>query len=487
MLRISRELIEELNQNHVQYVYFKSTEHLEDALSGKTDFDFLVSRWDYNIFEKCLLNLNCKRFRPQTGNIYPGVNEWLGFDEETGKLVHLHIHYQIITGAKGFKQYVLPWNELALSTSIIEENSGMRIIHPALELIELYTRMAAKGEWNEKVLSREGTKREVSHLRKQTSPKEVQSFLNQCFFEENSLKAEIFFQEGFSRKDIRVIKKRFLTFLKVNRRSRTFNVIIRSYCYNIKRRIERKLKKNIFCKSIFVMKEPDCGGCVIAFLGADGSGKSTMTQEIKNWLSWKLEVSSMSLGIGRRKKEKKYQIFGKIKSFIYRILYQKKQYTKNIQKEKRTSIDIPLKKTFRSYLRQKSLVNFSKEIRKDLIHLQAYKRSGGIVLLDRYPQLQYRGISDGLKVNASYPRLQKKEYDNLKIFKEIEPDIVFKLNVPLEIAKERRPQDNPDNLKEKIEILNHLRFSKAQVFEIDATQEWKKELLQIKKHIWSYI
>jgi ABC-type hemin transport system ATPase subunit len=40
------------------------------------------------------------------------------------------------------------------------------------------------------------------------------------------------------------------------------------------------------------------GGRIIAFLGPDGSGKSTLVQEIRRWLAWKLDIYPLYFGSG---------------------------------------------------------------------------------------------------------------------------------------------------------------------------------------------
>jgi ABC-type lipoprotein export system ATPase subunit len=41
------------------------------------------------------------------------------------------------------------------------------------------------------------------------------------------------------------------------------------------------------------------GGLTIAVIGADGSGKSTIVNELRNWLSWRLTVHTYYMGSQR--------------------------------------------------------------------------------------------------------------------------------------------------------------------------------------------
>ena len=137
MLNIVKLLFEELNRNSVNYVHFKSNAHLTLSVEGDTDFDILVDRMSSCAYEKSLLQLGFKRFNSQDFSRYPGVDDWLGFDPETGKLIHLHTHYQLVTGLSGFKNVVMPWSSIALTNSVIDTSTGIKIVCPEFELIEL--------------------------------------------------------------------------------------------------------------------------------------------------------------------------------------------------------------------------------------------------------------------------------------------------------------------------------------------------------------
>jgi hypothetical protein len=43
-------------------------------------------------------------------------------------------------------------------------------------------------------------------------------------------------------------------------------------------------------------KTPVGGGLSIAFIGSDGSGKSTVVREVAAWLSWRLDVRTAYMG-----------------------------------------------------------------------------------------------------------------------------------------------------------------------------------------------
>src|SRR5690554_555731 len=144
MLEISRQLIKQMNSNNINYCHFKSNEHLYAGLSGETDLDILVSFKDRDIFERLLTDIDFKQFEPVKIGEYPGVVNWYGFDRITGRFIHLHIHYQLVTGKGLLKDYIIPWSELILECSIIDHETGVKINNPNLEYLLLCTRLIVK-------------------------------------------------------------------------------------------------------------------------------------------------------------------------------------------------------------------------------------------------------------------------------------------------------------------------------------------------------
>src|SRR5690625_595400 len=101
--KISRDLIKQLNEKNIRYCHWKSNEHLIPGLQGKTDLDILVHKKDYPLLIEVMAILKIKRVQEAKTKI-PDMEDWLGFCEETGVLIHLHVHYSLITGKKNVKE-----------------------------------------------------------------------------------------------------------------------------------------------------------------------------------------------------------------------------------------------------------------------------------------------------------------------------------------------------------------------------------------------
>jgi thymidylate kinase len=67
----------------------------------------------------------------------------------------------------------------------------------------------------------------------------------------------------------------------------------------------------------------------------------------------------------------------------------------------------------------------------------------------------------------------------------VRPDLVLKLNVPVDVAHRRKSETPLPLLQAKLHILRQLRFSEStQVVEIDASPPLEEVLLEAKRAVW---
>ena len=144
MLHVLRELFERLHAEGIRYCHWKSNEHLGPSMVGETDVDVLVDRGAIVALTRVLGETNFKRFVSKPGRGYPGIEDYVGFDFATGALTHLHVHYQLTLGEKFLKGHRLPWEELFLSTRVLDAGYGIYVADPHVELVVLIVRAVLK-------------------------------------------------------------------------------------------------------------------------------------------------------------------------------------------------------------------------------------------------------------------------------------------------------------------------------------------------------
>ncbi|WP_072262559.1 dTMP kinase, partial [Escherichia coli] len=194
---------------------------------------------------------------------------------------------------------------------------------------------------------------------------------------------------------------------------------------------------------------------VIAIVGCDGSGKSTLTASLVNELASRMPTEHIYLG----------QSSGRIGEWISQL----------------PVIGAP----FGRYLRSKAAHVHEKpstppgNITALVIYLlscwRAYKfrkmlcknQQGYLLITDRYPQDQIPGAYDGtvFPPNVEGGRfvswLASQERKAFHWMASHKPDLVIKLNVDLEVACARKPDHKRESLARKIAITPQLTFGGA--------------------------
>ena len=469
MLVISEKIFNRLMEEKVNYCHWKSNEHLEEGLNGETDLDILVSEADKNRFANILIECKCLKVQPQYGSRYPKVEEWIGFDDETGKLIHWHVHFRMITGTKHLKEYVFPWHQLALDTKIPDESGKVYIIEPNLELVILYMRIVLKQqtieETNRFVLDSDYRK-EIQWLKQRVNSDSLSKLLNCIWKEKQDEVLTILMKTNPSKKDFAAFQK--LTKEKAQS-MKTGSAVGNAFLYRVRSQsvsTKRLIKRKCGLVPFSTLKTLNGRGVIFAFIGCDGSGKSNVTDQICKWLGWKLDCQNFYFGMGERYK----------KPLIYKMAQS------HIMPE-----------TLRRVCNMLFYFQISVRCKRLRRQMDRYVGKGGIAICDRYPQAQVKGIYDGPKIQALHlcndtvigKLLAHIEEKNISETASKRVDGMFKLILPAEAALKRSPGHHFQEVKRKAKITKKLQFANADVFEIDATQYLEDELLEIRRIIWN--
>src|SRR5512142_1764420 len=97
-LRLVAELCAALSVEGIDYCHWKSNPFLDRSASGDNDLDLLVSRRHTNEFTRILNSLGFKEALSPAHEALPGVRNYYGYDIQTGRLVHIHAHFQLVLG-----------------------------------------------------------------------------------------------------------------------------------------------------------------------------------------------------------------------------------------------------------------------------------------------------------------------------------------------------------------------------------------------------
>jgi hypothetical protein len=141
-LKAVQALFQSLNERGIRYCLWKSNIRQEQGMSGETDLDLLVDREHSAAFRQILQEHNIRPFHAAPGRHYPSMENHLGFDDVTGRLFHLHVHYQLVLGERFIKNYRLPLENRFLDA--VQLRYGAKLPSVELEIIILSIRILLK-------------------------------------------------------------------------------------------------------------------------------------------------------------------------------------------------------------------------------------------------------------------------------------------------------------------------------------------------------
>lgn len=294
------DLFTALNQSDIRYCHWKSNVRLEAALAGDTDLDLLVDPAHEDEFKRLLGARDIKLVVPPPGKEYPGLEHYLGFDYLTGRLFHLHVHFRLVLGEQYVKNYALPLEAQFLDSSGVR--CGVKVPSPEMELIVLSLRALLKYRDRDALkdllsIRSPGIpahiRSEVLWLLAQTAIGRVEEILCTLPMLEKPETILEFIQtmQQAPRDGGRLfrLRARARAMLRpYQRRAR----LLASLAYF--KALMRKMTRGRATPER-QMTLPNRGPTV-ALIGVDGSGKSTLSAELAQWLSWRVETRLYYLG-----------------------------------------------------------------------------------------------------------------------------------------------------------------------------------------------
>lgn len=489
MLKSIKKLFNALENNNIRYCHWKSNEHLKEALDGDTDLDMLfdpVQRTELErIFDECGL----KRFRATPLMQYNAIEDFIGFDQDEGKIWHVHTHYKLTLGESHLKGYTIsPWGSIILNNRI-RGTENVWTSDPADELVLLLCRIALKFRWRDCIRELgKDDKTEIAWLKKRAGRDKVDIAArnlvgkkcrhiilrlydadldnkNQFIELQDALRNELLYYTSYSR---------FFSWI-----TRTKREIFWLYG-GIKRRMG-------LSSYIPNRRVSPSGGVVVAILGCDGAGKSTTLEYVKKEFSKKLDVASIYFGSG----DGSSSLLRKPMKLVAKRVGGK-GVGHAVDKEYSEHKSISLKSKLYSFAKIIWAITLAKEKKSKQRQMVKARNNGMLVLTDRYPQSNMPGASDGplldryrngtgiLKLVADWER---RIYESFSINP---PDLTVKLMVPTDLAIARKPEMTIDEIENKKKIVMDMNISEHTVV-IDTSRPFEITRGEVMKEIWNLI
>ncbi|HEX6144802.1 MAG TPA: hypothetical protein VFZ01_18945 [Geminicoccaceae bacterium] len=495
-LEVVRELFERLDQAGVRYCHFKSNAFLDDGLAGRADLDVLVDRRQAGRVADAVAGAGFRRFRSAFLTSYPGVEDHLGLDPATGTLVHLHLHYRLVVGARNLKGHELQCADALLEARVVAPDSGVFTSSPAYELFLLLVRSALKITLRDLVLGLLGrpairgrTRQELEWLRARTGPEEVRAIVERELGPGAAARVPALLARVPSAQALlafRLSARDALAWCRRQSAPEAAAVQLSARAVGLLARLDRRLLH----QPRPFRRTPHAGGLSIAFLGTHGAGKSTVTAEIVRWLGWKADVYPVYFGSGAgtssllRRPMKVVADWGPLRRLRRR--------QKEAAAAPAAASSDAAGRGWLPLARAVWALALALEKRSKLRRSLRARRRGMIVICDRYPQVEVLGYNDapllGAWLTSPSPlrrTLARFEYRIYERAVRMTPDLVIKLDVPPEVAAGRRPEETVDELRRRREAVRRMRYGeRCHYVEIDASAPVGEVLLAVKRAIW---
>lgn len=500
MLNSIRNLLDSFERSEVRYCHWKSNERLEEALRGETDLDLLCHREDRTSVQRVLLDNGFVRLDDVSFTGYPGIENYVGYDVESGSLVHVHLHFELTFGTPFLKEYVTPWGPFVLERTILDSETGIPITDPSTELFLLAVRYCLKIR-RLNIFSRrkyvEEFHEEYSWLADRADETDLRAIsrdlLNPRAADELAAILEAAPPIDFFHDLRQIVRSELRTFSSY----RDWSVPLISYFRKGFRGIG-KLNREVFYAPVPFRRGLSHRGSEVAFIGVDGSGKSTHLSRTETWLSWKLDVQTVYFGSGDGRSS--------ILRYPLKLLNQvRERFFKgdltSITTQKRAGETHETRDDGSSQQPGSNGVGLAKALWAIVLAREKMKKRqrairarnrGMVVLMDRYPQNQFAGINDGPLLDpwrsSSHRSLRWLAGWEASIYEELEtksPDLVIKLEVDPEVGKQRKPETPMDILTEKSKVIEGLEYDNSRVVSVDAERDIDAVFATIKSEIWT--
>src|SRR3989454_1827603 len=486
VLPVLRTVFESLGRAGVRYCHWKSNWRLPEALRGETDLDLLVHRADMSRFLSVVGALGLK---PGSGEDHPSVCHCYGCDDESGRLFDLHVYYRIITGGT-IKGYHLPVEDMLLGGAR-PTAAGVYVPEPAAELVLFVIRKSLDYAVAIEALIPREWKTAADELR----------WLSQGARDEDVRRL---LDEYLPSVDFALFKKlrdaieagrwgvgRFRLGRALASRLRPYRRFARPSATEARsRRAWRKAWRTL--RGGTPMQALLSGGAVIGGVGSGGSGKSTAVGEMSRWLGEFLSVATIH---GGKPPPSVPTALPRLLLPLLRRMMPRYRTTRiELRAAEGTEPEGMRTDPLLVYALRALMLAYDRK--RLLIRAHRKAANGTLVLSDRYPTRQ-PGVPEGAMLHFLredsrslcrwLAQVEERTYRTIP-----QPDLVLRLDVPLELAVQRnltrlKPggPEPTDYLRHRHAVSRELEFTGVPTYRIRTDAMVEETVRAVKPILWN--
>ena len=305
---IVRELTNALHAAQVSYCHWKGNARLGEAVVGLRDLDILVDRDGALALSEILATVGFKRFASSPWTAVPALEDYLALDSDTGRLVHLHLHYRLTVGDSFLGGYRLPWETLVLSTRRFDTTMAMYVADPHVELLLLIARKAISLGPIDRIAGSLGrpcmgalARSDLRWLAARTDPHRLADLSQGLLGKQATRLLLDMVSTEPSYRLLRALKRRAIPPLSAYRTYTPVGAVVRRairFVVGLAVALNRRILRSL----VIPGRTRPSGGLVIVFAGEDENERATLVQRIAAWLTSKLDVLVLRGGGAQRRK-----------------------------------------------------------------------------------------------------------------------------------------------------------------------------------------
>lgn len=486
MVGKAKHLFTALHTNNLRYCHWKSNIRLGASLTGDTDIDLLIDRKESTLYHTILDELSFKPVRIKDIAPFPGMEHHMGLDETSGRFLHLHTYFQVITGESLTKNYRFPVEEMLLQNT--RQLSGVRVPQKSAELVLFTLRIMLKHTSLVELvmLSRywDEVRPEIEWLCEDASLDRALKLVT-CWLPAidpnlfHACATALLNQEGWSRRLL--LAHRLRSQLIPYRRSGPMRAWIegnRKFLGMFWRRARGTKTK----------MTPISGGVLVAFVGSEATGKSTLLAETYSWLDTQFAVTQCHVG------KPKPTLLSAVPNLLLPLMRSLLPGQRSTEIERQLVSD-PENQEILPLLFMVRAVLLAYDRFRLLTRVSARAANGEIILCDRYPsvkngapdspQLAHLATESSQKAVTRYlAGVESGFYQAMPL-----PRLIIYLSAPLEVTLSRNAQRGKTEPEAYVRWRHarsaNLDFGTIPVFWIDTDQPFGQTVQAVKTAVWN--
>ncbi|MDD0852512.1 hypothetical protein HBN50_05350 [Halobacteriovorax sp. GB3] len=482
MLKVIKEIIDNSDKANVKFCHWKSNNILEETVNGFGDVDLLVEKKCRADFEKVIFDLGFLPTKEPFYNESDEILHYYGIDKDSGKIVHLHVYYELITGGSILKNYNIPTNIIFEN---LKETSSFKIPLPEVELVLLVLRKYIEHisivELRLLWYDYKNINKELNWLLERSDWSVVERLLNSYFPE--------FTLEHFQELTKRLVDNEPLT-VRIKKGLAVYKHLNK---YRIKNSLYIEALRFIFFALMIIkgrvfkgrsFRKISKNGMIVSFVGTEASGKTTLSNGLEKWV--KSDFSYVRVHCGKPPATIFTSLFRRALPSLVKIKGLLNSFKKVDEKKDQ---EIKLKKLKEN--KPHPLICMSDAIDRYFLtkKLMKYKNKGFIVLTDRFPNKEV-GMIDGPRIDAKaglgkfLGKVESHFYNKIGT-----PNLIIKVSAPLDETLVRNSKrDNPEPeefVRSRYELFQKIQFPQdVKILEVDTTNTVDDCMIKIKETFW---